>query len=944
MRKGLDGFDVKDATKNQDMANRIAELERQLEALQSEKEKADKALRESRYRSRKLLETIPDLMFVLSRDGRILDYQANDDADLAVEKGRMVGSLLSESMPPEVVDDTLRAIEAALRQNRLQLIEYQLPEQDHLRDYEARIAPLSADSVLAIVRNITPQKRSERYLRRSERKFRKLYEQAPIGIFRTNLQGKALSVNSTMARMLGFDAPEEAVAFYTNLGEQLYADPAVREEFIRRLQSEGHVENFEYRARTREGQSIWLSMNARVVPSVRSGEVAIEGFTTDISDRKRAEENLQGALQRQNEAVRAGNVGLWDWNPENDEVHYSTEWKRQIGYEDGEIDNDVTEWLSRVHPDDLEPTIAIIRNTLVEDSPRQAEFRFRHKDGSYRWILARASTLQDKFGNPTRLFGSNIDITERKRAEEDLRRTMQDQKELKTQLAHAVEIANSGHWEYDVVKDLFHFNDQFYRLFGTTAEAVGGYSMSADTYAQRFVHPEDQHLVRGEIKKAIATTDPAFKGQIEHRILYADGSVGHFLVLFFVRKDSAGKTVRTYGVNQDITERKTIEARLLQAQKMESIGNLAGGIAHDFNNILFPIVGLAEMLMEDLPPKSLERESVREIYEAGRRGAELVKQILTFSRQSEQKLLPIYIQKILKEFLQLCTATIPSDIAITSNVQQDCGSVMANPTQMHQIAMNLMTNAYHAIEPDSGEIRVNLQEVILAGEPWPGSTLSPGRYVLLSVGDTGRGIAPADLGRIFEPYFTTKAQGKGTGLGLAVVYGIVKEHGGDIRVASAPGKGSTFQVYLPLLDRPSDFKDEDKASKACPSGTERILVIDDEGTVAHLQRRMLESLGYRVSIYTDSLEGLNAFRREPERFDLVITDMTMPGMTGDRLAEQLLATRPDVPIILCTGFSERITPEKAEAIGIKGFLMKPVAKVQLAEMVRKVLDSARESR
>lgn len=267
---------------------------------------------------------------------------------------------------------------------------------------------------------------------------------------------------------------------------------------------------------------------------------------------------------------------------------------------------------------------------------------------------------------------------------------------------------------------------------------------------------------------------------------------------------------------------------------------------------------------------------------------------------------------------------------------------MANPTQIHQIAMNLMTNAYHAIEPNHGEIRVVLQEVDLDREPWPGSALDAGCHVLLSVADTGCGIDPADLRKIFEPYFTTKTQDKGTGLGLAVVYGIVKEHEGDIRVSSAPGKGTTFHVYLPVLDQAAE-KTPAAASPRLPAGSEHILLVDDEAPVMRIERRMLESLGYRVSTCTDSREALAAFRAHPDGFDLVLTDMTMPRMTGDRLARELMAIRPNLPVVMCTGFSERITPAKVEELGIKGFLLKPVIKSQLAATVRKALDDVQDA-
>ncbi len=388
---------------------------------------------------------------------------------------------------------------------------------------------------------------------------------------------------------------------------------------------------------------------------------------------------------------------------------------------------------------------------------------------------------------------------------------------------------------------------------------------------------------------------------------------------------------------RDITERKRFESHLQRTQKMESIGNLAGGIAHDFNNILFPIIGLAELMLEDLPPESLERENAREILNAGLRGSDLVKQILAFSRQSEHKKTPVRVQQILREVLKLGRSTIPADIEIVSDIQKDCGLVMADPTQVHQIAMNLITNAYHAVEEAGGKIVVSLKETEAGGEDerrWP---LRAGRYAVLSVSDTGPGIDPAVADKIFEPYFTTKAQGKGTGLGLAVVYGIVKNHRGEVRVQSKAGKGATFNVYLPLMEK-SEPPATEKSTPVHPTGSERILLVDDEESIARLGQQMLERLGYRVTSCTSSEKALELFRAEPEAYDLVVTDMTMPRLTGDQLARKMLSIRPGTPIIICTGFSERISRDKAAAMGTRGLLMKPIVSSELASMVRKVID------
>lgn len=397
-----------------------------------------------------------------------------------------------------------------------------------------------------------------------------------------------------------------------------------------------------------------------------------------------------------------------------------------------------------------------------------------------------------------------------------------------------------------------------------------------------------------------------------------------------------GKLVRLQ-VGTDITDIKKMENQLLQAQKMESIGNLAGGIAHDFNNLLFPIIGLAELLMEDLPVDSIEYENIKEIYNAGRRGSTLVSQILAFSRKTEQKKMPVRIQQILKEVMTLCRSTIPSNISITKDIQVDCGLIMADPVQIHQIIMNLITNAYHAVELTNGKIDIQLREVEILEDDEANEDLPPGRYAKLSVSDNGVGIQPDILQNIFEPYFTTKQPGKGTGLGLAVVYGIVKEQCGNIQVHSKPGEMTVFDVYLPIHAEMDTMVLEEEQEDV-PIGKEHILLVDDEDSIIKFERQMLERLGYKVTSQISSQAGLETFKASPESFDLVISDMTMPGMTGDRLAEEMLSIRPDIPIIICTGFSERLNQKNVLDYGIKGILIKPIVKSVMGKMIRKVLD------
>jgi len=380
------------------------------------------------------------------------------------------------------------------------------------------------------------------------------------------------------------------------------------------------------------------------------------------------------------------------------------------------------------------------------------------------------------------------------------------------------------------------------------------------------------------------------------------------------------------------------ERQLQQVLKIQAIGTLAGGIAHDFNNILFPIVGYTELTMDEVPDDSVAHNNLEEVLKAAHRAKDLVQQILTFSRQSGQERKPVKVHLIIKEALKLLRASIPASIEIINKIDDDCHPVMGDATQIHQVIMNLCTNAYHAMQDKGGTLEVNLSEVDVGYEETVKKIgMQPGKHLQLLVRDEGCGMDAVVLDRIFEPYYTTKEQGKGTGLGLSVIHGIVKNHRGDISVTSSPGKGTTFKVYLPVTED-ADIANEFEPSNGAAKGNERILLIDDEEQIVSMEQQMLENLGYEVTARTDSTKALKEFSEQPQNFDLVITDMTMPQMTGDELAQKLLDIKPDIPVILCTGFNEDITEEKALSMGIQKFVMKPVIKNDLATTIRTVLD------
>jgi PAS domain S-box-containing protein len=384
-------------------------------------------------------------------------------------------------------------------------------------------------------------------------------------------------------------------------------------------------------------------------------------------------------------------------------------------------------------------------------------------------------------------------------------------------------------------------------------------------------------------------------------------------------------------------EREQLKTRLIQAQKMEAIGTLAGGIAHDFNNILGAIIGYAEMALYDTQKGSMEHYNIEQVLKAGHRAKDLVKQILAFSRKSEQDKKIIFLTPIIKEVLKLLRASLPTTIEIKLNIEPNLDAIFADPTQIHQVMMNLCTNSAHAMGDKGGILAVNLHNVNLnieAAAQYP--ELNPGLYVKLSISDTGCGMNAATMQRIFDPYFTTKELDKGTGMGLAVVHGIVKGHGGGIHVESAAGKGTRFDILFPAIIR--QVMSETEELKALPTGNETILCVDDEQPLIELGKSMLKKLGYRVETRILPLEAIEVFKAAPDKFDLVISDMTMPAMTGVSLAKKLMEIRPEIPVVICTGYSEQIDESRAKELGIKGFLMKPFTIRELSKTVRQVLD------
>lgn len=549
----------------------------------------------------------------------------------------------------------------------------------------------------------------------------------------------------------------------------------------------------------------------------------------------------------------------------------------------------------------------------------QADYLITKKSGERIWLRDHSFPWHDQMGRLIGSVGILSDITARRMTEDALRESEKRFRMVVENVPLGISLMNSDlAFEY--------FNPKFTELLGYTLDDL------PDKW-QWFERAYPDPLHRAEVVSLWRqqALDPSREGTVNDQTLTVcckDGK--EKLIDIRTVKMDDGRQLLTY---QDITEHRNLEIHSRQVHKMEAIGTLAGGIAHDFNNILAAIMGYTEMTLANASPESMAERNLRQVLKAANRAKDLIKQILMFTREGEKEHRPVPIQPILKEALKLLRASIPKTIEIRRNIRlKSEGIVLADPTQIHQVLMNLCTNASHAMREKGGILEVVLTEVNPGSEASNlNSKLRDTPCLKLAVSDTGTGIDPAIMDRIFDPFFTTKEQGQGTGMGLAVVHGIVASHGGAIAVNSRVGKGSTFTVYLPRRE------EVEVGGKAAPSSIQRgtgcILFVDDEENLADLGKEMLGDLGYEVVSMTDSQAALELFCASPGRFDLVFTDYTMPQLTGAELAQRILAVRPELPVILCTGYSEAIDEDKAREMGIHAFAMKPLSQRDIAQVV-----------
>ncbi|MEN6475251.1 MAG: PAS domain S-box protein, partial [Syntrophaceae bacterium] len=788
------------------------------------------------------------------------------------------------------------------------------------------------------MRDVTERKQAEQALRESEEQFRYHFENASEGIFRTTTAGSYVRVNTSLSRMFGFSSPQDMIDSVQDIGREIYADPKDRHAMRRILEERDKAEFFEVAMLRKDKSLIWISMNLHTVKDGQGRNQYYEGTCIDITERKRAEEALRESEEQYRILFENATEGICRVTPKGRYMSVNPAMARMLGFGSPRelIESEFAGVECVAHQEDL----VVWANILGQsDTVEGYEFEFQRRDKSRGWCSVNVHTVRDPQGIILYYDAICMDITDRRRAEEALRKSEERYRLVADNIHDMISI-------YDLDFNFAYMSPSVERIAGYRPQDMLGTPALDIIIGESKLKMQD---ILAEIQELIAARDPVLHSKswtVELKRIIKGGKTIWTESNISVMLDNRGRPYGILSVTRDINQRKLAEEQtefyrehLQRSQKLEAIGTLAGGIAHDFNNILSVIIGFSELIRDVPATAEKTREMITEVLKAGERAKDLVHQILTFSRQVEVAVHPLDIHLIVKEALKLLRATIPSTIAIVQDIDPRAGSILADPTQIHQVVMNLCANAYQAMQDTGGTLSVALEALTLDGHAaYRHPDLKAGDYVKLSVQDTGCGMDEATLRRIFEPFFTTKEKASGTGLGLAITHGIVKKLGGAIVVSSSPGAGSTFEVFLPRFG--IDICEETGTAETIPTGKgERILLVDDEPDIVRFAALLLEQLGYAVSGHTASQEALEALRSDPQAFDLVLTDQTMPNLRGDQLAAAILQIRPEIPVVLMTGYSAVIDREGALRQGVKGFIDKPFSSKTVALALQNALAS-----
>jgi len=915
------------------------------------RKRIEESLRESEEKYRTVVESASEGIAII-QDHNLVYVNTKIEDIVGIPACNLIGKPINEFIHPEDRDVALG------NYNRRIAGEY-LPDAYEIRMTAGkreiiwayvsvkRISWKGRPATLNLFTDITKRKQAETALRESEAKYRLLVDNTYDLIWTLDARGRftyaSPSWNRTVGRMPSYVIGKSFRRF-VHLDDIDLCTQALSETIRTKTEMDGLV----YRVMHSDGAWHWHEASGTPVYGEDGCLLSFVGVSRDISDRKQAEEELKESQSTLSSIIeflpdaavvidRNGKIIAWNLAMEK---MTGISKKRVLGRQNcansayfyGESRKYLLDLID-VNDPGVESQYRYLKrkgNTLYAEAFAPALY-----GGKGGHIFAAIAPLYDNYGNRSGVIELIRDVTDFRRAEEDLREAHKRLDEIIENLPDATLVIDTG-------GKVIAWNRAMEQMTGIGAQDMlgkGDYEYAFPFYGER--RPILIDLVLKPQKefeaKYVSTERRGMVLDGEAYMFAHKGAEAYMSGRASALKDSRGNVVGAIESIRDITERRRLEFQLRQAQKMEAIGTLAGGIAHDFNNILASMIGFTEMAAKESRPDVRHRYHDR-VLQACTRAKNLINQILSFSRKQEQELSPLDVKLILKEALILLRATLPSTIEIRHHISREKTHVLADPTQIHQIIINLCTNAAHAMRDKGGILDIRLSDVdIQHPELIPHPDLPVGSYVVLSVSDTGHGIDPAAKDKIFDPFFTTKNAGDGTGLGLSVVYGIVKRCGGAIDVVSEVGQGTTFTIYLPRVGLESGH-DDARREEMDFRGTERILFVDDEEALVALARAYFESRGFQVTATVSSREAVRLFREDPERFDLVITDMTMPEMTGAELARLLLAVRPHLPVILCTGYSDSINMAQVRKLNIREFILKPVSLEDLGRLVRRVLD------
>ena len=781
------------------------------------------------------------------------------------------------------------------------------------------------EGVVLVFQDVTAKRQSQRALRESEQRFRSVLDNSLDVVYRLNLQsGRYEYFSPASSAVYGF-SPEEMMAMdpRESLARVHPEDRGALEAALARI-AESEKGLVECRWRTKAGEYHWLSTNMLVIRDAAGRLLYRDGTVRDITERRRDEADLRESEEGLKRAQEIAHLGSWDLDLAQNRLTWSDEVYRIFGFAPQEFGATYEAFLDAIHPDDRAAVDAAYSESVREGRDGyEIEHRVVRRDnGEIRFVHEKCEHRRDASGRVVRSIGMVHDITERKNTEA-LRQALAGQERLR--LGAAVEQASDSVAVLDLDGSIRYVNAAFESINRTPrVDAV------QCSYFDFLTGDPAAAAIRESVAKG-----QAWRGPLTRPV--PDGRPVELEVTISPVTDPSGKVIGELVTEKDVTQENALQRQVRQSQKMEALGTLAGGITHDFNNILGAIIINTELALLDLEPSHPGRAPLPTVLQAANRGKELVKQIITFSRQREWERKPLEVAPVVKEAMKFLRSTLPKDVAIHEMIAPDSGTVRGDPSQIHQIIVNLCQNAALAMGDKGGDLEIKLEPVevdiaMVVRHP----ELKAGPFVRLTVADSGCGMSRELMERIFEPFFTTRGPGGGSGLGLAVVHGIVRNYNGTVTVYSEPGQGSVFSVYLPRLQ--AEILSAETAQPLQPvRGHERILLVEDEATQRASLARSLTRLGYRVTARAAGRSALTAFRRDPRAFDLVITDQSMPRMSGLELAAALVNVRPGVPIILCTGFSEKVQGETVGQNGIREFVMKPFTLQEISRLIRKAL-------